>query len=80
MRIIHDVRVRVRLQLRLVAVLVVIWNGWMLEDQRAVRANEWLVRCLLFLEFVGIRNGRRFVSRVLRRRLALVHIVIVYVE
>lgn len=57
MRIIHDVRVRVRLQLRLVAVLVVIWNGWMLEDQRAVRANEWLVRCLLFLEFIGIGDG-----------------------
>ena len=57
MRIVHDVRVGVRLQLRLVAVLVVVGNGRMLEDQRAVRTDEWLVRCLLFLEFIGIGNS-----------------------
>jgi len=32
MRIVHDIRVRVWLDLWLVTIFVVVWNSWMLKD------------------------------------------------
>ena len=76
-RIVHDVGVGVWLQLWLVTILIVVGNGRMLEDQRAIGSNERLIGCLLLFEFVCVWDCWRAVARILRWRLTLIHVIVV---
>ena len=52
MRVPHDVRVWIAFELWLVAVLVVVWDRWVLEDQSTVGADKRLVGSSLAIESI----------------------------
>ena len=75
-RVIHNIGIRIGLQIWFIAVFIIVGNCWMLENESSIWSDEWLVWLVFFLEVISTRHRRSSVLRPVWRGVALVDIVV----